>query len=84
MEQREPEGPSSLITGLAIWAYPRGAALAVLLAGEIMTQQGPMGLDGKPFTLHDGRPLLVHVGNSLQGPDEKDLSAWLEIQVPDL
>lgn len=36
-----------------------------------------MGLDGKPFTLHDGRPLLVHVGNSLQGPDEKERSICL-------
>lgn len=32
-----------------------------------------MGLDGKPSTLHDGHPLLVHVGNSLQRPDEKEI-----------
>lgn len=45
-----------------------------------MAQQGPTELAGKPFALQDGRALVVHVGNSLQGQDEKKLSSLSHFQ----
>lgn len=74
VKQRESERvlPSLSAQGWPSGHIPSGPRPLHFWLG-MMAQQGPTELAGKPFALQDGRTLVVHVGNSLQGQDEKKL-----------